>query len=153
MDFLGFERRTISHQLRTRYAVHLGFTAVLLGIILFFHYLNDQSVISKIFDAASYTYGPLLGLFSFGLFTYLQPRDRFIPVVCLVSPVLSYFIGQYAPLILGGYEIGFELLVVNGLLTFTGLWMLSYRRKQARPEPDIPVEKRTQPADDKAVEL
>ena len=153
VDFLGFERRTISHQLRTRYTVHLGFTAVLLGIILFFHYLNDQSVISKIFDAASYTYGPLLGLFSFGLFTYLQPRDRFIPVVCLVSPVLSYFIGQYAPLILGGYEIGFELLVVNGLLTFTGLWMLSYRRKQARPEPDIPVEKRTQPADDKAVEL
>jgi Na+/proline symporter len=143
VDFLGFERRTISHQLRTRYAVHLGFTAVLLGIILFFHYLNDQSVISKIFDAASYTYGPLLGLFSFGLFTYLQPRDRFIPAVCLVSPVLSYFIGQYAPLILGGYEIG----------TFTGLWMLSYRRKQARPEPDIPVEERTQPADDKAVEL
>lgn len=134
IDFLGFERRTVNHQKRTRYIVHLGFTVLLLGVILFFHYLNDQSVISKIFDAASYTYGPLLGLFSFGLFLAKKPIDRYIPVVCLTSPIVAFLIGKYAPVLLGGYEIGFELLVINGMVTFTGLWLLS-RPWKKQPEP------------------
>jgi len=81
-------------------------------------------VISKIFDAASYTYGPLLGLFSFGLFLRKRPQDRFVPLICLLSPLLAYLAGRFAPLLLGGYEIGFELLVVNGLITFLGLWLI-----------------------------
>ena len=125
VDFLGFDREASKNQLNIRYAVHIGFTIILLGIILFFHYLNDQSVISKIFDAASYTYGPLLGLFSFGLFMSHQPRDRWIPLVCITAPIVSYLIGQLAPLLLAGYEIGFELLVINGLITFGGLWLIS----------------------------
>ena len=126
VDFLGFKKETVRQgQIRTRYLVHIGFTILILGIILFFHYLNDQSVISKIFDAASYTYGPLLGLYSFGLFMKSQPRDQLIPLVCLSAPLLAYITGKLAPLVLGGYQIGFELLVINGLFTFGGLWLIS----------------------------
>lgn len=132
VDFLGFGNKAHKSQHTIRYVVHIGFTVLLLGIILFFHYLNDQSVISKIFDAASYTYGPLLGLFSFGLFMKGQPRDYLIPLVCLLAPLLAFLTGQLAPLLLGGYEIGFELLVINGLFTFGGLWLIAQQRKPSR---------------------
>ena len=126
VDFLGFRKDAMTENSRTRYYVHIGFTLLLLGIILFFHYLNDKSVISKIFDAASYTYGPLLGLFSFGLFMNRYPQDRLVPLIGLASPIIAFLLGWYAPVFLGGYQIGFELLVVNGLITFLGLWLVSF---------------------------
>lgn len=125
VDFLGFQKSESNQHKKTRYYVHLAFTLLLFGVILFFHYLNDESVISKIFDAASYTYGPLLGLFSFGLFMNRYPKDRLIPIICLSSPIVAFLIGYYAPQFLSGYQIGFELLVINGLLTFLGLWAIS----------------------------
>lgn len=128
VDFLGFENKDKAKEARnkkTRYLVHIGFSVLLFLIIMFFHLLNDKSVISKIFDAASYTYGPLLGLFSFGIFTRLNPRDQLVPIICILSPLLSWTIGYLAPMLLAGYEIGFELLVINGLITFVGLALIS----------------------------
>ncbi len=130
VDFLGFKGEKMTQNSKTRHFVHLGFTILLLGIILFFHYLNDKSVISKIFDAASYTYGPLLGLFSFGLFMHRNPKDRLIPIVCFTSPFLAFLAGWYSPYFLAGYEVGFELLIINGLITFLGLWLISKQKEK-----------------------
>src|SRR5690606_1207164 len=86
---------------------------------------NDRSVISAVFTAAGYTYGPLLGLYSFGMFTKLQVRDNWVPLICIASPILSYLINIYSEQLLAGYKFGFEILLVNGLLTFVGLLLLS----------------------------
>jgi len=125
VDFLGIKISDNSR--RTRTIVHLGFSAVLMLVILAFNAINDQSVINSIFSVAGYTYGPLLGLYSFGIFTRFKVKDRWVPMVCLLSPFLTFGIGKFAPAYLGGYQFGFELLIVNGAITFFGLLML--RRK------------------------
>ena len=92
--------------------------------ILAFRALNSTSLIDAIYILVSYTYGPLLGLFAFGLFTHRKPNDRWVPYVCVASPLLCYatdtLMRQFA-----GYQFGYELLMLNGLLTFTGLWISS----------------------------
>lgn len=130
IDFLGMEERsglTEQAKMRLRKQVHFGFALVLLGVILVFKALNTQAVIDAVFTLASYTYGPLLGLFAFGLFCRAAVWDRWVPAVCLVSPVLTYLAGQYAPGLLGGYRFGFELLILNGLFTFIGLGLIRTR--------------------------
>lgn len=112
-------------QQRTRYQVHVGFSLVLLLVIVLFWLINDRSVINSLFTLAGYTYGPLLGLYSFGLFSARKVADRWVPLVCLAAPVLTYLIGHYAPVLFWGYKFGFELLLVNGLLTSLGLWLIS----------------------------
>ena len=92
-----------------------------------FKAVNNESVISAIFTVAGYTYGPLLGLYAFGLFTKFQVRDKWVPLVALVSPILCYFLSKYSATLFNGYEFGFELLIVNGALTFLGLLLLSRR--------------------------
>ena len=84
---------------------------------------------------AVYTYGPLLGLFSFGLFTKVQVRDRFVPLVCVISPALSYFISINVSTWFNGYQIGIEILIINGLITFIGLWFLSFGLKKEKAAP------------------
>jgi hypothetical protein len=79
---------------------------------------------------AGYTYGPLLGLFSFGLFTKLQVRAKLVPVVCVLAPMLSYFISSNSEKWLDGYKIGFEILIINGLLTVLGLFLISDFQKK-----------------------
>jgi hypothetical protein len=109
---------------KIRYIVHFCFAALLLLIIVVFRAINDRAVIDKLFTIAGYTYGPLLGLFSFGLFTKFQVKDKFVPVVTIISPVICYVVSEFSGIWFGGYKFGFELLILNGLITFAGLLML-----------------------------
>jgi len=124
VDFLDFEKSEVKNKANTRIKVHLGFSVLIFFVILIFQAINDESVISAVFTAAGYTYGPLLGLFSFGLFTKLQVKDKGVPIVCLLSPIISYLINDNSEILFNGYEFGFEILLVNGALTFIGLLLL-----------------------------
>ncbi|MGF1532972.1 MAG: sodium:solute symporter [Bernardetiaceae bacterium] len=125
VDFLDFEKTKTKRAKKRnqRLRVHLTFSVLLILIILVFHRLSDQSVIQEIFRVAGYTYGPLLGLFAFGLLTRASVRDRYVPYVCLVSPVLTYLLQYYAATV-HGYSFGFELVIINGMITFVGLSLL-----------------------------
>jgi solute:Na+ symporter, SSS family len=132
IDFLGLDKKnhlTEKQKTRIRYAVHLAFAFVLLTVIIIFRAINDRAVIDKLFTVAGYTYGPLLGLYAFGLFSRRQVKDRMIPVVALLSPVICYFLSEYSEFLFSGYRFGFELLIVNGLITFLGILAFSYRKK------------------------
>lgn len=126
VDFLNFEKIDLTEEekKRKRFLVHIGFSLVLFTVILIFNALNNDSVISKILEWAGYTYGPLLGLFSFGIFTNLKIRDRFVIPICILAPILSYILNIYDLFI--GFKLGFLIIVINGLLTFLGLWVISY---------------------------
>ena len=133
IDFLDFEKRkateTPKRLVRTRWLVHIGFSIILYGIILYFKALDNEAVINKLFVAAGYTYGPLLGLFAFGILTKRSIRDKLALPVCLIAPVLSYLLNDNSEALLGGFQFGFLILAVNGLITFIGLWMISNRPK------------------------
>jgi SSS family transporter len=125
VDFLGYKKKNDSTFKRTRKMVHIGFSVLLFFVILIFRAINDQSVINSVFTAAGYTYGPLLGLFAFGMFTKKAVKDKFVPIVCLASPILSYIISSNSEALLWGYKFGFEILILNGLITFLGLFLIS----------------------------
>lgn len=127
VDFLGFKKENYEERKKLRVGVHFGFSIILFSVILIFQAINDQSVINSIFIAAGYTYGPLLGLFAFGIFTQWDVEDRFVPAVCIASPLLSYIINLNSEALLGGYKFGFEILILNGLIMFLGLLII--RRK------------------------
>lgn len=111
---------------RIRGRVHILFSLVLVLVIMAFRAINDRSVVSAIFTVAGYTYGPLLGLFSFGLLTKRTFRDSiWVPVITVASPTLCYLLSLNSQRWFGGYQVGFELLLLNGLFTFFGLWLLS----------------------------
>lgn len=128
VDFLGFKPG--DKRVKTRKLVHVGVTLVLFGVILVFKEVNNDAVINEVFTIAGYTYGPLLGLFSFGIFTKKQPIDAYIPLVCIAAPVLSYLLAANSEYLLNGYKFGFELLLINGLLTFLGLALLPNRPQE-----------------------
>ena len=120
VDFLNIEQKAERQQVQTRKWVHVGFSVVLVLAILIFKAINDDSVISALFKVAGYTYGPLLGLFAFGIFTKWNIIDRAVPIVAVLSPVIAYVLQLYIP-------FGFELLMVNGGITFLGLCLLIKR--------------------------
>lgn len=124
VDFLGFNTENYSQKKKLRMGIHFGFSIVLFFVILIFQAINDQSVITAVFVAAGYTYGPLLGLFSFGILTKWDLKDQYVPVVCLAAPVISYIINLNSEAWLGGYRFGFEILILNGILTFLGLLVI-----------------------------
>lgn len=109
---------------RRRRLVHIGFAAAMCAVILIFHHLNDAAVVDKVLEVAGYTYGPLLGLYAFGMATRRSLRDALVPIVCLLAPVISYLAAIYIPQ-WTGYSFGFELLLLNAALTFAGLWLIS----------------------------
>lgn len=129
IDMLGIRRNhnlSEEQRKRTRMIVHLCFAVVFMLCILMFKWINNKSIINIILDLAGYTYGPLLGLFSFGILTRRKLRDGLgVTVVCLLAPVICFVLSRNAAAWFGGYQIGFELLLINGLLTFAGLWILS----------------------------
>ena len=134
IDFLGLERREgISEKTKTRirYAVHLTIALVFFISVLMFSTLNDRAVIDKLFTIAGYTYGPLLGLYSFGLFTKRIVNDRITPAIAIFSPVVCFFLSKYSVELFNGYKFGFELLLLNGLLTFVGLYLFSKKPRKA----------------------
>lgn len=126
IDLVGIEKRgwNAHKQKRVRYAIHFSFALLFLALIVAFRYMNNSAVIDKLYTISSYTYGPLLGFFAFGMLTRRQVRDVAVPAVALLSPVLCYLLNAYSARWLWGYQFGFELLIVNGLITFTGLWLL-----------------------------
>jgi len=131
VDFLGFKEKSKLNEKqkkKIRYLVHLSFATILLIVILIFRALNNEAVINAIYTAAGYTYGPLLGLFAFGLFTKYAVKDGYVWIVAIMSPVLCYFLSMYSEILFNGYKFGFELLILNGLLTFTGLFILRKRK-------------------------
>jgi SSS family transporter len=125
IDFLELERRyPAEKRVSVRKKVHLVFTFVMFLVILMFHWINDQSVINSVFIIAGYTYGPLLGLYSFGLFTKWQVNDKWVPYVAVAAPILAYIISSNSEAWFWGYKFGFEVLILNGGLMFTGLLLL-----------------------------
>lgn len=112
-----------------RLKVHIGFTLLMFLVIVLFRIINNDSVVTAVFRVAGYTYGPLLGLFAFGILMKKQVKDRFVPFVCLLSPLLSYVISSNSKAWFGGYQFGFELLLLNGLITFTGLLIFTKNSK------------------------
>lgn len=132
IDFLGLNKRddlNDEQKKRMRYKVHLSFAVLLLLVIVLFRAINDRAVIDKLFTVAGYTYGPLLGLYAFGLFTRFQVKDKLVPYVAISSPIFCYLLSDFSVQLLNGYKFGFELLIINGLYTFIGLWLLRIREK------------------------
>jgi SSS family transporter len=129
IDMLGLKRKpdlTEKQRKRTRMIVHLSFTIIFMICILVFKWINNKSIINIILDLAGYTYGPLLGLFAFGILTKRVLSDGIsVTVVCLLAPLICYLLSKNAATWFGGYQIGFEMLLINGGLTFIGLWLLS----------------------------
>ncbi len=132
LDFLGFEKSDVNSErnARTRHYVHIGFSALFFFLVIFFHAFAGGEVIKLVFDSASITYGPLLGLFAFGFYTRRKIIDKYSVYVCLASTFLTvsiYFYNSFFGNLILGYKFGFELLLINGLFTFLGLWLISKR--------------------------
>lgn len=129
VDFLGMDKTENLNKpniVRTRHFVHIGFSALMFVVIIVFKTINDASVVSMIFKVASYTYGPLLGLYTFGLFVKSRTvHDKFVPYICLVSPAICFLIAKNSVFLFGNYVIDNELIVVNALITFLGLLLIS----------------------------
>ncbi len=118
------ERLSEAKKVKYRTMIHIGFAILLWLVILLFRALNSKAIIDTILMVAGYTYGPLLGLFAFGLFTKHQLKDKMVPLVCVIAPLLTYFIAMNSKNLFNGYEIGNELILLNGILTFCGLMFL-----------------------------
>jgi Na+/proline symporter len=128
IDILGLKRREDwdeAHKKRVRQRIHLTVAFIFLVFVMVFKWVNDPSMIGVILKVAAYTYGPLLGLFSFGIITKRKVIDNLVPYVCVLAPVICFFLDKYQKDIFGKYEIGLELLIINGLLTFIGLLIIS----------------------------
>ncbi len=125
VDFLGFKED--NRRIGTRNLVHVGFAVLLILFILFYAAVNNQSVINSVFTVAGYTYGPLLGLFSFGILTRYKTNEKWVPVITVAAIGLSYLASLYSGELFNGYKVGFEIVILNGLLVFLGLY-LSRRR-------------------------
>ena len=123
VDILDIQKKE-NGQKKTRMLVHIGFTLVMFVVIVLFNAINDTSVVSAVFKVAGFTYGPLLGLFAFGLLNRRPVKDRFVPVVCILSPVISFILDMNSAEWFYGYQFGFEILLVNAAITFFGLWIL-----------------------------
>ncbi|HYG01044.1 MAG TPA: sodium:solute symporter [Chryseosolibacter sp.] len=131
IDFLNFQNKPESVRKHQKFLVHVGFSVLFLIIIVIFREINERSVIDAVLTVAGYTYGPLLGLFTFGLFTRLQVKDKLVPIVCVLSPLLSYALSMNSEYLFDGYKFGLEILIVNGIFTFIGLWAISNRKLPA----------------------
>jgi Na+/proline symporter len=135
IDFLGMDDHAAKDKdqaklKRTRIGVHIAFSVILFGTIVLFRNWNNDAVITQVFTAANFTYGPLIGLFAFSMFTKFKVYDRLVPVICLVPPVVCFFLNVNSKEWFGGYVFGNELLIINGLLTFAGLMLLVNRKKE-----------------------
>jgi Na+/proline symporter len=129
VDFLGMDKAENQNKpniVRTRHLVHVGFSFLMFLVIILFNAVNDASVVKMIFKIASYTYGPLLGLYAFGLFMKSKTvHDKLVPFVCVIAPAICFFISKYSAELLGDYTLDNELIIVNGCITFIGLLLIS----------------------------
>ena len=129
IDIIELDKKPKEQQKKVRKKVHVLISMVLILVIILFNSLfKDVSVIWELFKAAGYTYGPLLGLFAFGILTKSQIKDKYVWIIAVIAPIVSFIINQYSVVLLNGYQIGFEILIINGLITFLGLVLI--RRQQ-----------------------
>lgn len=127
LDFLGLKtntEKTEQEKTKIRQRVHVAFAGILFLVIVVFKLVNNDAVVTNLFTWAGYTYGPLLGLYAFGLFTRKQVHDRLVPLICILSPVICVFMNEYSQMLFNGYKFGFEMIILNGFFTFTGLWLI-----------------------------
>lgn len=130
-DFLEIERKyPVKDRTRIRQRVHVGFSVLMFLCILLFRWINDQSVINAVFIIAGYTYGPLLGLYAFGLFTEYKIRDRWVPLLAVSAPLIAFIFDLNSEVWFYGYRFGFEILILNGMIMFLGLFLI--REKATR---------------------
>jgi Na+/proline symporter len=130
IDVIGINRdesKTEEQRSRLRKRVHLGFACLFMLIVMLFKFIDNKDSVNMLLDIATYTYGPLLGLFAFGIFTKHAINDRLSTAVCLIVPTIAFIIDKTSVHWLGGYKFGFEMLAINGLLTYAGLWMIRVR--------------------------
>lgn len=129
VDFLGFSKKAdlnSASSIRSRHIVHIGFSLLMFLIVVLFNLVNNAAVVSAIFTVASYTYGPLLGLYGFGLFLKSKGvKDKLVPIICILSPAICFFLNANSKTLMGGYVFDNELIIVNGLITFIGLLIIS----------------------------
>ncbi|MDN3674673.1 sodium:solute symporter [Flavobacterium branchiarum] len=133
VDFLGMDKaeNNKKNTVKIRHLVHLSFSALIFFVILIFNSINDSSVVGMIFKVASYTYGPLLGLYAFGLFQKTRNvNDKLVPFICLLSPFFTYLINENSKVLFAGYVFDNELIVLNGLITYLGLYLTSSRSSE-----------------------
>ena len=133
-DFMHFDKKQLTEQQITqrRKWIHVAFALLYLLVIIAFRPFHNESLIDKVFEIAGYTYGPLLGLYTFGLFVKnRRVIDKAVPFIAVASPIISYFLKMYSPQLFGGYKIGFEILIINGLLTLLALLLFSRKEKTA----------------------
>jgi Na+/proline symporter len=126
IDFLSIEKFKEEKRTKLKHRVHLGFSLLFFVVIGLFHLFNNQELIAAVFNLAGYTYGPLLGLFSFGLFTKLQVRDKLVPIVCVGSPILTFILETQSQSLFGGF--GFAKLILNGSVCFLLLWLIREKK-------------------------
>ena len=129
VDFLNFEKRADSEarKKQIRFRVHVVMSSLLVLVIYLFSLVNNDAVISELFRVAGYTYGPLLGLFAFGIFSRREVIDKWVVPICILAPVLSFIIDRNSAEWFWGFKFGFLTLALNGLLTLVGLWLISSR--------------------------
>ena len=130
IDFLKIDPKD-PLQKRRRIGVHLAFSLLMCIVVILFRELNNTSVVNAVLKAVGYTYGPILGLFTFGLMTEYQVKGKFLPWICLLSPLISYVLDHFSEQWFWGYCFGFEILLVNGFLCFLGLWIFRKRIVEA----------------------
>jgi len=127
LDMLGLNRRekwSENDRLRIRRIVHISFALLFLLCVMIFHWIDNRSIIDLILKLAGYTYGPLLGLFAFGVFTNHKLKEKLVPFVCLLPPFICWYLAEHSVQLMGGYKFGYELLLVNGIFTFIGLFLI-----------------------------
>jgi Na+/proline symporter len=124
IDFLKFDNYSVKVQKKLRKKTHVFMSVILVIVVIAFKHVLDRNVIDGLLTVASYTYGPLLGLFTFGILTPFKIRDKKVWIVFAVSIAIIFFIGTLSSDTLGGYEIGYELLPLNGIITFIGLLLI-----------------------------
>ncbi len=137
IDLIGIRDRNWNEvkQRRVRKSVHLGIAILFQVLVMWFYWRQNESIIKTVLDLAAITYGPLLGLFAFGILTKRLTCEPLVPLVCVAAAVISYLLRAFSQDLFGGYQMGFETLLVNALLTFGGLRMISFKRSIANGPP------------------
>jgi Na+/proline symporter len=128
VDILSISKKEISVQLIIRNYVHISMAITLVAVIIVYKLINDESIINAVYKVAGYTYGPLLGLYAFGLLSKFKTRDKWIPFICILSPFICYIVNINSERWFNGYKFGFEILILNALLTFLGLTIAACRK-------------------------
>jgi Na+/proline symporter len=132
VDIINAGKKEEKQLKKIRTLVHIMFSVILMLVIIVFRIINDKSVVDAIFTVAGYTYGPLLGMFAFGLLTKKQIRDKLVPIIAILSPLISLGLYYLVKYLANGYKLGYEILLINGLICFVGLYLISFRNNRSK---------------------